>query len=131
MLQRIRDRLSNPQISRGFHLGLAGWLYVVLMLLIYLLFDVVKFLIQVVGRIWVPQDENAWLFPLAVLTSPITGLAIFILPTLAVIGGILSLVDIFRRKRWALLGLVMSAALPLVVLFMIFLMVGGSIQGSR
>lgn len=125
MLQRICQRLSDPRVSRGLHIGLAGWFHVLLLVLLYLLIFVMDFLSGVFGSIWVPQERGAWRWPVSILWMPLFTLSFPLLPTLGVIGGILSLFDLFRRKRWALLGLVLSATLPLVVLFMISLMVTG------
>ena len=131
MMREIRRRLFDPRVSRGLHVGLLGWLYVLLEVLLHLLVRGIESVSRFVGTVWAPQDSSAWVMPVYLLARPLLFLAFPLLPALGVIGSVWSIVDLFRRKWWALLGLALSVALPLLVLWAVMTMPGGGRQASR
>lgn len=56
----------------------------------------------------------------------ITILVSYLLPVVALVGAILSLFDLVKGRKWALLGLVLSIAPLLLAMGFIALMIGGS-----
>lgn len=125
MLQDIHRRLFDPRVSRGLHVGLLGWLYVLLLVLLRLLALSMGSFGQFVGRVWAPQDTEAWVIPVGLLSGPLLVATFPLLPALGVVGGVWSVIDLFRRRRWALLGLALSGALPLVVVWAVMTMTSG------